>query len=61
MNATTLEIPSYFIVSQEQFELLANANRDLRLERSPNGELISKNYYFDRYPNKENKINKGLG
>ena len=40
MNATTLEIPSYFIVSQEQFELLANANRDLRLERSPNGELI---------------------
>ena len=61
MNSTTLEIPSYFIVSQEQFELLANANRDLRLERSPNGELISKNYYFDRYPNKENKINKGLG
>jgi hypothetical protein len=61
MNATTLEIPSYFIVSQEQFELLAIANRDLRLERSPNGELISKNYYFDRYPNKENKINKGLG
>jgi Uma2 family endonuclease len=40
MNATTLEIPSYFIVSQEQFELLAIANRDLRLERSPNGELI---------------------
>jgi Uma2 family endonuclease len=40
MNATTLEIPSYFIVSQEQFELLANANRDLHLERSPNGELI---------------------
>ena len=40
MNSTTLEIPSYFIVSQEQFELLANANRDLRLERSPNGELI---------------------
>jgi Uma2 family endonuclease len=40
MNSTTLEIPSYFIVSQEQFELLARANRDLRLERSPNGELI---------------------
>ena len=40
MNSTTLEIPSYFIVSQEQFELLAIANRDLRLERSPNGELI---------------------
>ena len=40
MNSTTLEIPSYFIVSQEQFELLATANRDLRLERSPNGELI---------------------
>ena len=40
MNCTTLEIPSYFIVSQEQFELLAIANRDLRLERSPNGELI---------------------
>jgi hypothetical protein len=40
MNSTTLEIPSYFIVSQEQFELLANANRDLRLERSPNEELV---------------------
>ena len=40
MNCTTLEIPSYFIVSQEQFELFAIANRDLRLERSPNGELI---------------------
>ena len=40
MNSITLEIPSYFIVSQEQFELLAIANRDLRLERSPNGELI---------------------
>jgi Uma2 family endonuclease len=40
MNSTTLEIPSYFIVTQEQFELLAIANRDLRLERSPNGELI---------------------
>jgi Uma2 family endonuclease len=40
MKSTTLEIPSYFIVSQEQFELLAIANRDLRLERSPNGELI---------------------
>ena len=40
MNSTTLEIPSYFIVSQEQFELLAIANRDLRLERSPNRELI---------------------
>ncbi|MFM7573356.1 MAG: Uma2 family endonuclease, partial [Snowella sp.] len=40
MNSTTLEIPSYFIVSQEQFELLVIANRDLRLERSPNGELI---------------------
>jgi Uma2 family endonuclease len=40
MNSKTLEIPSYFIVSQEKFELLAIANRDLRLERSPNGELI---------------------
>jgi hypothetical protein len=40
MNSTTLEIPSYFIVSQEQFELLANANRDLRLERSPKRELM---------------------
>ena len=40
MNSTTLEIPSYLIVSQEQFELFAIANRDLRLERSPNGELI---------------------
>ena len=40
MNSTTVKIPSYFIVSQEQFELLATANRDLRLERSPNGELI---------------------
>jgi Uma2 family endonuclease len=40
MNSITLEIPTYFIVSQEQFELLAIANRDLRLERSPTGELI---------------------
>jgi len=40
MNSITLEIPTYFIVSQEQFELLATANRDLRLERSPTGELI---------------------
>jgi hypothetical protein len=40
MNATTLEIPSYFIVNQEQFELLANANRDSCLERSPNEELV---------------------
>jgi Uma2 family endonuclease len=40
MNYTTLEISSYFIVSQEQFKLLATANQYLRLERSPNGELI---------------------
>jgi len=40
MNSITLEIPTYFIVSQEQFELLAIANRDLRLERSLTGELI---------------------
>jgi hypothetical protein len=40
MNSTTLEIPSYFIVSQEQFEILAIANRDLRLERSLTEELV---------------------
>ncbi|MGL5033983.1 MAG: hypothetical protein ACRC6M_09315 [Microcystaceae cyanobacterium] len=40
MNSTTLEIPAHFIVSQEQFQLLPNANRDLCLERSRNEELI---------------------
>ncbi|UXE58865.1 MAG: Uma2 family endonuclease [Woronichinia naegeliana WA131] len=37
---STLIIPPTLTISQEQFELLATANRDLRLERSPTGELI---------------------
>lgn len=38
MNA--IAIPSGFKVTQEQFELLVAANRDLRLERTASGELI---------------------
>jgi Uma2 family endonuclease len=38
MNA--IEIPCGFQVTDEQFELLAAANRDLRLERTATGELI---------------------
>ncbi len=37
---STLIIPASLKVTQEQFELLATANRDLRLERSPNEELV---------------------
>jgi Uma2 family endonuclease len=38
MNALT--IPNTFKVTEEQFKLLAEANRDLRLERTATGELI---------------------
>ncbi|MBO1350122.1 MAG: Uma2 family endonuclease [Hormoscilla sp. GUM202] len=38
MNA--VEIPIDFKVTQEQFQILAAANRDLRLERNATGELI---------------------
>lgn len=36
----TLNIPSAFQISSEQFELLAQANQDLRLERTATGELM---------------------
>jgi Uma2 family endonuclease len=41
MNKQILvEIPPTFQVTEEQFELLASFNRDLRMERNFNGELI---------------------
>ncbi|MBH8555558.1 Uma2 family endonuclease [Nostocaceae cyanobacterium CENA357] len=40
MANTTLTIPQSFKVSQEQFQELAQVNRDLRLERTASGELI---------------------
>ena len=36
----TINIPSIFKVTEEQFQLLATANQDLRLERTAAGELI---------------------
>ncbi len=36
----TINIPTTFKVTEEQFQILAIANRDLRLERTANGELI---------------------
>ena len=36
----TINIPSTFKVTEEQFQALATANRDLRLERTANGQLI---------------------
>ncbi|NET07671.1 MAG: Uma2 family endonuclease [Symploca sp. SIO2B6] len=35
----TINIPPTFKVTEQQFKLLATANRDLRLERNANGEL----------------------
>lgn len=40
MNTLPLNIPPSLKVSQEQFELIAAANRDLRLERNTTGELL---------------------
>ena len=40
MKPATINLPNHFIVSQEQFQKLAIANRDLRLERTNTGELI---------------------
>ncbi|MDJ0719651.1 MAG: Uma2 family endonuclease [Prochloraceae cyanobacterium] len=37
---TTVVIPEHFLVTHEQFEQLALANRDLKLERTRDGELI---------------------
>jgi len=37
---TTLQIPPHLKVTLEQFEQIARVNRDLRLERDSNGELI---------------------
>jgi Uma2 family endonuclease len=40
MNTVSVNIPDKFKVSSKQFELLAIANPDLRLEKNANGELI---------------------
>ncbi|MEA5503204.1 Uma2 family endonuclease [Halotia wernerae UHCC 0503] len=40
MANLTLTIPQSFKVSQEQFQELAQVNRDLRLEKTASGELI---------------------
>ncbi|MBD1881269.1 MULTISPECIES: Uma2 family endonuclease [unclassified Coleofasciculus] len=40
MNSLTLNIPSVLKLTDEQFEQLAAANRDLRLELTAKGELI---------------------
>ena len=40
MNITSVNIPNRFKVSSQQFELLAKFNRDRRLERKSDGELI---------------------
>jgi Uma2 family endonuclease len=41
-SSTSLELPSEILlcVTSEQFEMLAVVNRDLKLERSSQGELI---------------------
>lgn len=36
----TIKIPTTFKVTEEQFQLLATANRDLRLEQTADGKLI---------------------
>ncbi|MEL7036463.1 MAG: Uma2 family endonuclease [Cyanobacteria bacterium J06592_8] len=36
----TINIPSAFKITEEQFHILVTANQDLRLERTANGELI---------------------
>jgi Uma2 family endonuclease len=36
----TINIPSKFKITEEQFQVLVTANQDLRLERTANGELI---------------------
>jgi Uma2 family endonuclease len=40
MKLTTINIPDNLKVNQEQFEQLAIANRELRLERTATGQLI---------------------
>lgn len=40
MKRTTINIPDNMKVNREQFEQLAIANRDLRLERTATGQLI---------------------
>jgi hypothetical protein len=40
MNMIPIIIPEALKVTQEQFEALAAANRDVRLERMATGELI---------------------
>ena len=40
MNKPSVEIPKSFRVTDQQFEQLAVVNRDIRLERASDGELI---------------------
>ena len=40
MNTLAINIPSSFQVTNSQFEQLAIANRDVRLERTATGEII---------------------
>ena len=40
MNKPSVEIPKSFRVTDEQFEQLAVVNRDIRLEKASDGELI---------------------
>lgn len=40
MNTISINIPTNFKENEEQFELLAIANRNLRLERTAPGELV---------------------
>ena len=40
MNKPSVEIPKSFRVTDQQFEQLAIVNRDIRLERASDGELI---------------------
>lgn len=39
MNALTLQLPSILKLTDEQFEQLAAANRNVRLELTAKGEL----------------------
>jgi Uma2 family endonuclease len=40
LKMNSINIPPTFKITEEQFQALATANRDLRLERTANGELI---------------------
>jgi len=73
MNTLTLNIPSVLKLTNEQFEQLAAANRDLRLELTARGELIimpptggetgDRNFELDGqlwYWNRQNRLGKAF-